>query len=170
MRNTEKRVKVYLTDKMLRIYNYCVCEQDTLGKMLVEYLDIQYAYKYLIQQKENRDELSDFRKNKDNLTEDFLNFDYRRKRKILARIFEDLEYEYKHLLKIIKTDNGEDNTNIDNSYNWVENSKKVEVQQQQEEDDDYEEDDDDDDDEVIIGGTEPDPDNPGYTKDGDVIW
>ena len=170
MKNTEKRVKVYLNNKMLRIYNYCVGEQDTLGKMLVEYLDIQYAYKYLIQQNENGDELNNITKNKENLTEDSLKFDYRRKRKILSRIFEDLEYEYGHLLKIIKTNDSSDNSDIDKSYS-LENQPRFQTEEQQQKNEDYDSEEEyEENSKAERGGIEPDPSNPGCSTDGNLIW
>ena len=176
MNTIQKRVRLYLTERMLNVYNYCVAEQQTLGKMLIEYLDLQYGYKYLIQQHNRGGTLSRFNNNNDAVyNEKALTFDYDKKQRLLASLSQELKHEYNYLLALVKGEDRQENDYCveDNRQESINHSHPLEVKQQQKQDEAEGEEEDEYNSEYEKAkreSREPDPNNPGFSKDGLLLW
>ncbi len=102
MNTIPKRVRVSLPEKLVEVYDYCVAEQQILGNMIIEYLDLKYSYKSLISQSGNRENLAKLSQKKLLLNEQYLHFDYEKKQRLLEGLAKELKHEYSFLLAIVR--------------------------------------------------------------------
>ncbi len=163
-----KQVRLRILEKQSKLYDFCSDQEIPLGKELMEYLSLKYSYSVLINQIELGNNLSSLEFDNKILSKRGLKFDYEKKLLMLENLLKNLKNEYAYILSYLNNSEYSPITEIvymdrDETHNV----ESVVDEDSEEDDSDSEEDEYD---KAIRSGQEPDPNNPGYTKDGLLVW